>query len=259
MRPPTVLVRALRALSLTLIVGTFTVQGAVIDFDDVVGSHGAPFAPYLEDGFTITPDSSVWTVNRNYGNPAPFVQYTRQATEPELVSGLFIDVGGGDFTFGSVDVYSSVTPIPYRIRGYQDTLVVFDLTGTVPNTFGAFATIFNPNAGDLLDTLYIQLVNPFVACCANPVGIDNIVVSQVNAVPEPATGALLLIAVAMLAGTASARRGWVAAPRAACANAALSVRATVALSEESAVPAGQAIQSKARAGQLRDAAQWSED
>jgi hypothetical protein len=99
-------------------------------------------------------------------------------------------------------VYSSVTPIPYRIRGYQDTLVVFDLTGTVPNTFGAFATISNPNAGDLLDTLYIQLVNPFVACCDNPMGIDNIVVSQVNAVPEPATGALLLVTGVMLAGAA---------------------------------------------------------
>jgi hypothetical protein len=206
MRAAGVLRRALSALSLTLVVGTPTVQGAVIGFDDVVGIHGAPFTAYVEDGFTITPASSLWTINRNYGNPAPFVQYMRQATEPELVSGLFIDVGGGDFTFGSVDVYSSVTPIPYRIRGYQDTLVVFDLTGTVPNTFGAFATIFNPNAGDLLDTLYIQLVNLFVACCDNPMGIDNIVVSQVNAVPEPATGALLLVTGVMLAGAAAARR-----------------------------------------------------
>jgi hypothetical protein len=206
MRATSVLWRALSALSLTLVLGTSTVQGAVIGFDDVVGIHGAPFTAYVEEGFITTPASNLWTINRNYGNPAPFVQYTRQATEPELVSGLFIDVGGGDFTFGSVDVYSSVTPIPYRIRGYRDTLVVFDLMGTVPNTFGAFATIFNPNAGDLLDTLYIQLVNPFVACCANPVGLDNVVVSQVNAVPEPATGALLLVAVVMLTGAATARR-----------------------------------------------------
>lgn len=59
MRATSVLWRALSALSLTLVLGTSTVQGAVIGFDDVVGIHGAPFTAYVEEGFTTTPASSL--------------------------------------------------------------------------------------------------------------------------------------------------------------------------------------------------------
>lgn len=179
-------------------------NAAVIGFDGI-GAHGAQFTSYTEDGFTVSAGSSLWTNNRVYGAPLPFVQYVRNQSDPELVTGLFFTAGDADFTFASVDVYSSVTPIPYRIRGFQDGLVLFDLQGTVPNTFGQFRTILNPELGDVIDRLYIQLFNPFVACCSNPVGMDNIVVSLVSTVPEP--GVLLLLATSMvlLAGLSKRR------------------------------------------------------
>jgi hypothetical protein len=57
--------------------------------------------------------------------------------------------GGADFTFASVDLYSSATPIPYFIRGYQDDQVVYFLSGTVPSTFDQFRTVFKPEAARL--------------------------------------------------------------------------------------------------------------
>ncbi len=82
----------------------------------------------------------------------------------------------GTFTFQSVDVYSSTTPIPYVITGFANSAPVLPIQGTQGNTFGNFATISNPNAGAQIDALVIRLVNPAAACCPNPTGLDNIVV-----------------------------------------------------------------------------------
>lgn len=81
------------------------------------------------------------------------------------------------FSFRSVDVYSSITPIPYTISGIRDFATVFVMTDTVPNTFGAFRTVTSTHATDLIDTLTIQLTNPNT-CCPNPMGVDNIVSSR---------------------------------------------------------------------------------
>ncbi len=54
----------------------------------------------------------------------------------------------------------------------------FTVNGTEPNTFGNFATVQNPNAGTLIDTLVISLSNPANQCCPNPMGLDNIVVVE---------------------------------------------------------------------------------
>jgi hypothetical protein len=82
---------------------------------------------------------------------------------------------GSTFRFESVDVYSSVTAIPHEIIGLRNGAPVFSVTGTVPNTFGNFATITNPNLTAVIDTLLIRLSNPATPCCSNPVGLDNIV------------------------------------------------------------------------------------
>ena len=66
----------------------------------------------------------------------------------------------------------------------------------MPNTIGQFKTADNPYGDVAMDLLYIELVNPFVALGGNPVGFDNVVVSMVGAVPEPATSGLLLIVAA---------------------------------------------------------------
>jgi hypothetical protein len=52
------------------------------------------------------------------------------------------------------------------------------MAATLPNTFGNFLTVLNPQAADLIDTLVISLSNPAAPCCANPMGVDNIAVSK---------------------------------------------------------------------------------
>lgn len=187
--------RLLHALAIATV--ATTAQGALIGFDDI-GANGTEFTPYVEDGFTVTPGSSRWINVRTYGAPAPSAQFNRNREEPEVSSGLFVTAGGADFTFSSVDLYSSLTPIPYRVLGYQDDAVVLDFSATVPNTFGAFRTVLNEQSGLLLDRLYIRLTNPFLALGGNPVGMDNIIVAR-SSVAEPATPALLLAAALLAA------------------------------------------------------------
>lgn len=177
-------------------------HAAVIGFEGI-GANNTQFTTYTEDGFTVTPGSTIWFNNRVYGAPAPSVQYWRYANDPELVSGLIFTAGGADFTFASVDLYSSVTPIPYFIRGYQDNQVVFSFSGTVPNTFGQFRTVFNPEAARLFDRLYIQIVNPYLAFPGNnPVGMDNVSLSIANVVPEPTSFGVAILALTLCAGFA---------------------------------------------------------
>jgi hypothetical protein len=78
------------------------------------------------------------------------------------------------FTFTSVDLYSSVTPIPYTITGLRNATQVFTFTSTVPLSLGNFRTVVNPYANDVIDTLVIRLTNATTMCCSNPMGIDNI-------------------------------------------------------------------------------------
>src|SRR5439155_1992973 len=72
------------------------------------------------------------------------------------------------FNFKSVDLYSSTTPIPYTITGLRNSTTTFTMAATLPNTFGNFATVVNPQAADVIDTLVIRLSNPAAICCANP-------------------------------------------------------------------------------------------
>lgn len=83
---------------------------------------------------------------------------------------------GAGFTFQSVDLYSSTTPIPYVVTGIANAATVFTIQNTQGNTFGNFARVVNPNATAQIDALLIRLSNAAAPCCANPMGLDNIVV-----------------------------------------------------------------------------------
>jgi hypothetical protein len=96
----------LKALAISVV--STSVHAAVIGFEGTV-AHGAQFATYTEDGFTVTAGSTLWTNNRVYGAPAPVVQYYRNKADPEIVTGLFVSADGADFTFASVDVYNSLS------------------------------------------------------------------------------------------------------------------------------------------------------
>jgi hypothetical protein len=139
-------------------------------------ADGSPIVSHTESGFTIMPTTEDWSVSTTIGNPAPFIQFFRQANEDTVSGEVTVTAGGALFTFASVDVYSSLTPIPVEIVGLRDETEVFRASGTVPRTFGAFATVNNTSAAAIIDTLVIRVTNPATACCSNPVGLDNIAV-----------------------------------------------------------------------------------
>jgi hypothetical protein len=89
-----------------------------------------------------------------------------------------VTAGGSAFGFLSVDLYSSITRIPYTITGLRNSTPVFTVTDTVPNTFGTFKTVANPHGTDAIDTLIIRMSNSPGPCCTNPMGLDNIVLTK---------------------------------------------------------------------------------
>lgn len=150
-----------------------------ITFSDLSGSVNlSPFTTHVDSGFSVSPASGSWVVLTTYGNPAPSVIFTRLASEPTITAGVQITAGGDPFVFTSVDLYSSITPIPYVISGFLDSALVFTRSDTVPNTFGNFVTVSNPYATATIDALTITLSNPATPCCPNPVGLDNIALAR---------------------------------------------------------------------------------
>jgi hypothetical protein len=135
----------------------------------------SPFSDETESGFTISAVSGNWEGRTTFGNPGPSILFTRAATDPTTSAEAKIFGGGSIFSFSSVDVYSSITPIPWVFTGLLNSNVVFTAAGQQPNTFGNFATVPNPRSMDMIDTLLIRLSNPATLCCPNPVGFDNVV------------------------------------------------------------------------------------
>jgi hypothetical protein len=123
----------------------------------------------------VTTTTTNWTAWTGYGHPAPFIGF--MSGEGATSTGeVRVTSAAGKFTFQSVDIYSSTTPIPYVITGLAGSATVFTIQGTQPNTLGNFATIRNPNPSAQVDALVIRLTNPAAPCCANPVGLDNVAV-----------------------------------------------------------------------------------
>lgn len=186
-----VTIRTLLSIILGILLGRFSVASATtIEFNN--GLQG-PFITYTESNFTVVALSDRWDINTSYGNPSPFILFNRQANENTITAGIQVTERSSRFSFSSVDLYSSITPIPYVINGLLDSNVVFTVAGTVPNTFGSFTTLLNPNSTDIIDTLEITLSNPSTPCCDNPMGLDNIVVTTVSSIPEPDTLTLLIL------------------------------------------------------------------
>ena len=106
-------------------------------------ANAASVTTYTESGVTVSATSGPWVASTTFGNPAPFIQF--YASPGTTVTGeVRVAAGGSVFSFYSVDLYSSITPIPYTIRGIRNGSSVFTLTDTLPNTFGAFRTVAKP-------------------------------------------------------------------------------------------------------------------
>ena len=167
-----------------------------INFDGL--SAGAPFTGYAQSGFTVAPVSGTWLVDA-YGNPGPSVEFMDTQGVGGQTSSLAVALGGQAFTFDAIDLYSSVTPIPYTLVGTLGGQTVFSTSGTVPNTFGNFATVSSIDPGAVIDRLEVALTT--VAFPYNPYGVDNIVVSAAaSPVPESPSLWLLASALATLGG-----------------------------------------------------------
>lgn len=150
-----------------------------ITFSALSGSPNlSPFTTHVDSGFSVSPASGSWVVLTTYGNPAPAIIFTRLASEPTIAAGVQIAAGGDPFVFTSVDLYSSITPIPYVISGFLDSALVFTASAFEPNTFGNFVTVPNPYATATIDALSITLSNPATPCCPNPAGLDNIALAR---------------------------------------------------------------------------------
>jgi hypothetical protein len=148
----------------------------VITFDGL-SKNGSAFTRYTQDGFTVTPVSGRWVALTTYGKPLPSIIFTRTASQPTISAAVMITAGGAGFRFSSVDLYSSITTIPWVFTGRLNAAEVFSAGGEEGNTFGDFVTVANPNASDTIDALVITLSNPETPCCDNPVGLDNIAVT----------------------------------------------------------------------------------
>jgi hypothetical protein len=149
---------------------------AAIAFSGLAGNAGSAFTTYTEAGFTVAATAGGWTVS-GYGNPGPSVIFSA-AAGTTVTGGMQVTAGGATFSFTSIDLYSSTTPIPYMIMGLRNAAPMFTMTATLPNTFGNFVTVVNPQAAAVIDTLVVNLTNTSAACCSNPMGVDNIAVSK---------------------------------------------------------------------------------
>ncbi len=165
--------------SLAAAVSSTPLDSSLISFSGLT-ADAAPVSSYTESGYRVTMPSGDWKARTTYGNPAPFVQFWAEAGS--TVTGQLEVATPSPTYFKSVDLYASTTPIPYVITGRRNSAIVFSLSGTVSNTFGAFRTISNPN-GVLIDALSITLTNTAAACCRNPMGLDDIAFSDTPQAP----------------------------------------------------------------------------
>jgi len=183
-------------LALTLLAPVVPASAAVITFDGLQ-TPSAFTGPYAESGFSVSPASNQWIVWTGYGNPAPAIVFINPDTAFETNAQIEVTAGGRLFTFESVDLYSSISPIPFGFVGLLNSTVVLSQMGGLPNTFGNFRTV-SVNSTQPIDTLLITVGNPSTAPfpTVNPAGLDNVVV---NRVPEPTTVVLMTAGLAVVA------------------------------------------------------------
>jgi len=174
-----------------------TASATTITFDEITAPDGSGFSSYTESGFTVTPTFGNWVVSSRFGRYIQF-HYSLPGPGTDTASVAVTDAGS-TFTFNSLFLYSSVTPIPWTFTGLLSGNVVFTVSGTVPVTFGNFALAQKPASNAMIDALQITLFNPLPgpAFGPNPVGLDNIVV---NPVPEPRSSLLLVGLLVVMAG-----------------------------------------------------------
>ena len=90
-------------LAIALLASVAPATATTIAFGDLLTSSA--FTTYTESGFTVAAISGNWESNVDFGNPAPFIWFMREADDPETSAQIEITAGGSPFTFTSADLY----------------------------------------------------------------------------------------------------------------------------------------------------------
>lgn len=153
---------------LAVTVGAPPAGTTVVTFDSL---PAAPmFTTHTEQGISVDALTAAWA-------SGPALTSTNPSTATPMDNELQVAASGRAFQLVSLRLYSSVTPIPYVIRGVRNGVTVYTAAATVPNTFGAYATVPNPYATTDVDMILLTVTNPACPSCAgNPIGVDDIVV-----------------------------------------------------------------------------------
>lgn len=177
---------------------TALAAGITVDFNTISDVNAAPFHQYTESGITVSSTSGAWLVDKIFGDPTPYI-YFNSAAGSTTTASIAVGEGGSNFSFNSIDLYSSTTIIPYSFTGFHNGDIAFSVSGTVPNTYGSFALVTNPDSDVAIDMLEVRLTDPAAPCCSNPMGLDNItVVPAAASVPEPGGTSLLMAGLATI-------------------------------------------------------------
>jgi len=125
--------------------------------------YGEPLSSYTESGFTVVATAGPWQGGGRIG----FLAQPGVPTKAEIS----VTAGGSTFSFVSVDLYSSTTPIPiclHRADGLDDGVLG---NRHRPEHLWGDRDGCESRVGDLIDTLFIEITNP---PGNNPMALDNL-------------------------------------------------------------------------------------
>jgi MYXO-CTERM domain-containing protein len=172
----------------------------VIGFDDLVGSNGAAFTSYTEDGYTVSKSNgSSGCIASVFGNTVPSVFGGRACDNKQ--NGHYSITNPIAFVFESIDLAANNGALTYFFTGLMGGVTLWSFHSELPSDTGVFHTVLSGSSVPI-DTLELKLHSNQ----GSSFNFDNIVVSAAPSnVPEPASLALALVALGA-AGLARRRR-----------------------------------------------------
>lgn len=172
-------------------------SATTIDFNTLTGAYESAFTSYTENGFTVASKTGHFYVNTgtnpDFGNPAPDIFVADNLSGQTAESLVITQVGGGSFTFTSVDLTSFAVLPSYTLVGMLGSSQVYNQTGLTPTTtmpmMNDFET-FSPGVNGQLVTSVVLGFNAVDPSDMAGIDLDNFVLNGTAAVspvvtPEP--------------------------------------------------------------------------